>query len=695
MAQEKSLQARQARAALEAAHAQRRPDLRAARPTLDAPDTSTQKEALAAATTAAATGATGAALPPAGDAVSAAVASAVATHGGGLAPSGTGNGDRSAARADASGMPADTVAAPPGSRTGTDSVAAAGSDIADSPRHSRVDRAVHGGDGTGSARRDAATSTVTRAGARLDATTADAGATAPRADAGASPADRAPGQAVRTGRGAADTTDAADPASGAGLTQGIDARGPLAIGNDTAAARADARSAVARQTVGPRDDLGTDSAAARANRQHDRIGTTANTTAVTTAGTTAGTTTGTPLPAWLAAVTAQVVPDSAAGSAASADAGPSTLALAAARSDALRADPARAAFQEPAAVQPPRDSAERPPRDPAERSPRDSTARPPGDAAQRPRDATAPPGVAPPFSDAWPGRSGNAPATAAQRSGAANTSSFDQAIAARDATAPPGVAPPFSDAWPGRSGNAHATAAARAGGDRRDMLLTAAAQRPGAANTSSFDQAIATAAASAGRDIGAGYAGGRAVGADALQVPAGWLAAGPTQQAEHPAGVDAAASLTVATPLDSPEFAQTLGLQVSLLARDGVQHAELHMNPKELGPVSVRITLDGSEARVDFAADAAATRQAIEASLPALASALLDAGLTLSGGGVTQHPGQRQDQPPPRNDRNDRGDVLPGRRRDEAIAGSSPIAQALPPAAARRSGSVSGVDLYA
>ena len=402
------------------------------------------------------------------------------------------------------------------------------------------------------------------------------------------------------------------------------------IGNDTAAARADARSAVARQTVGPRDDLNTDSAAARANRQHDRTGTKADTTAVTTAGTTAGTTTGTPLPAWLAAVTAQVVPDSAAGSAASADAGPSTLALAAARSDALRADPASAAFQEPAAVQPPRDSAERPPRDPAERSPRDSTARPPGDAAQRPRDATAPPGVAPPFSDAWPGRSGNAPATAAQRSGAANTSSFDQAIA--------------------------------------------------------------TAAASAGRDIGTGYAAGRAVGADALQVPAGWLAAGPTQQAEHPAGVDAAASLTVATPLDSPEFAQTLGLQVSLLARDGVQHAELHMNPKELGPVSVRITLDGSEARVDFAADAAATRQAIEASLPALASALLDAGLTLSGGGVTQHPGQRQDQPPPRNDR---GDVLPGRRRDEAIAGSSPIAQALPPAAARRSGSVSGVDLYA
>ena len=53
-----------------------------------------------------------------------------------------------------------------------------------------------------------------------------------------------------------------------------------------------------------------------------------------------------------------------------------------------------------------------------------------------------------------------------------------------------------------------------------------------------------------------------------------------------------------------------------------------------MGPVTVKIVLDGNQARVDFSADMATTRSAIEASLPALAAALHDSGLTLTGGGV-------------------------------------------------------------
>ncbi len=100
------------------------------------------------------------------------------------------------------------------------------------------------------------------------------------------------------------------------------------------------------------------------------------------------------------------------------------------------------------------------------------------------------------------------------------------------------------------------------------------------------------------------------------------------------AGV-ASASLPVA--VHAPEFAAAFGVQVSVLAKDGVQRAELHLNPAEMGPVSIQITLDGTQARVDFGADAAATRHAIEAGLPELASALRDAGFTLAGGGVAQH----------------------------------------------------------
>lgn len=99
----------------------------------------------------------------------------------------------------------------------------------------------------------------------------------------------------------------------------------------------------------------------------------------------------------------------------------------------------------------------------------------------------------------------------------------------------------------------------------------------------------------------------------------------------------APADIVLATPFGTPEFAQALGVQVSMLARDGIQRAELHLNPADMGPISVQIVVDGTQARVDFGADVAATRQAIEAGLAELAGALRDAGLTLHGGGVSQH----------------------------------------------------------
>lgn len=89
-------------------------------------------------------------------------------------------------------------------------------------------------------------------------------------------------------------------------------------------------------------------------------------------------------------------------------------------------------------------------------------------------------------------------------------------------------------------------------------------------------------------------------------------------------------------PLHSAAFAPELGTRVSLLAVNGVQHAELQLNPADMGPVSVQIVIDGSQAQVSFHALQAETRQALEQSLPDLAAALQGQGLTLSGGGVFQ-----------------------------------------------------------
>jgi flagellar hook-length control protein FliK len=102
-------------------------------------------------------------------------------------------------------------------------------------------------------------------------------------------------------------------------------------------------------------------------------------------------------------------------------------------------------------------------------------------------------------------------------------------------------------------------------------------------------------------------------------------------------------SAALPAPIDSPAFAPSLATQVRWWASDGVQQAQLLLNPAEMGPVAVKILLEGREARIDFSADLAATRGAIEAALPVLAAALDDGGLKLSGGGV--HDGSAQRQP--------------------------------------------------
>lgn len=146
-------------------------------------------------------------------------------------------------------------------------------------------------------------------------------------------------------------------------------------------------------------------------------------------------------------------------------------------------------------------------------------------------------------------------------------------------------------------------------------------------------------------------------------------------------GLEAPRVVTIATPAQAPEFKEALALQVSLLAKDGVNEATLQLNPENMGPISVQISTDGTQARVEFAVESSATRDIIEAGMPDLASALRDAGLTFSGGSVSQNNSQRGDSPPPQ----------PGRSRSSPNEGveAPPLPQ---PNLRVRLG---GLDLYA
>lgn len=105
-------------------------------------------------------------------------------------------------------------------------------------------------------------------------------------------------------------------------------------------------------------------------------------------------------------------------------------------------------------------------------------------------------------------------------------------------------------------------------------------------------------------------------------------------------------SATLDVPFGSTDFAQALAEKVSMWVGatqpDGSMTAELHLNPADMGPINVKISLDGQTAHVDFAAAALETRQAIEASLPMLSSALSDVGLSMTGGDVSSQTSQQQ-----------------------------------------------------
>ena len=140
--------------------------------------------------------------------------------------------------------------------------------------------------------------------------------------------------------------------------------------------------------------------------------------------------------------------------------------------------------------------------------------------------------------------------------------------------------------------------------------------------------------------------------------------------------------VSLGTPVNRPEFRDELAAQVSSFAHDGIQEAVLTLNPAEMGPITVQIVLDGTQAPVDFQALQPATRELIESSLPALASALHAEGLTLSGGSVGDQRAPSQGEP-----------QAQGGRQGSAGGEPEPIGMAPARAAAHRAEGV--LDLYA
>lgn len=142
-----------------------------------------------------------------------------------------------------------------------------------------------------------------------------------------------------------------------------------------------------------------------------------------------------------------------------------------------------------------------------------------------------------------------------------------------------------------------------------------------------FGMAEATGRAAGARTESGAFANALAA---ALPTPA---APGPGATTGPSPGAPAAEAQLASHPA-SASFGGELSARLVTFVREGIEQARLHLNPAEMGPVEVRIAIEGDAARVLMAAEQAPTRQWLEQALPTLAAGLREAGITLAGGGV-------------------------------------------------------------
>lgn len=103
------------------------------------------------------------------------------------------------------------------------------------------------------------------------------------------------------------------------------------------------------------------------------------------------------------------------------------------------------------------------------------------------------------------------------------------------------------------------------------------------------------------------------------------------------AGQDVAAqeALAVRTPLRSPGWDAEFAQKVVWMAGRESQSAQLILNPPQLGPVEVRLTLSGGEAGAQFFSPHHNVREAIESAMPRLREMMAEAGLSLGQASVS------------------------------------------------------------
>lgn len=87
-------------------------------------------------------------------------------------------------------------------------------------------------------------------------------------------------------------------------------------------------------------------------------------------------------------------------------------------------------------------------------------------------------------------------------------------------------------------------------------------------------------------------------------------------------------------PLQHPEWGDELGNRITWMVQRDVQSATIKINPPQLGPLEVKVSMVNDQVNVSFSSHHAPVREALDASLPRLREMLHDNGLQLGDANV-------------------------------------------------------------
>ena len=103
-----------------------------------------------------------------------------------------------------------------------------------------------------------------------------------------------------------------------------------------------------------------------------------------------------------------------------------------------------------------------------------------------------------------------------------------------------------------------------------------------------------------------------------------------------------ATQLVIDTPVTQKQWGNDFSQKITWMATQHDQHAELHLNPAQLGPVDVVIKVSGDQATAQFTSAHAAVREVIEQSIPKLREMLADNGIMLGNTTVSDQAPREQ-----------------------------------------------------